>query len=48
MKRIKIFLLGMIEFRHNVTSHFEGSELNTYDKGRDLAHLITLRFFDTN
>lgn len=46
MKKIKIFLLGMWEFRMNSTTHFDEPEIETYDAGRDFAHRITLRKFE--
>lgn len=46
MKTIKLFLLGMWEFRQNVTTHFDYPEIETYDNGREFAHCITLRLFE--
>jgi hypothetical protein len=46
MTKIKIFLLGMWEFRRDVTTHFDYPEINYYDQGRDFAHKITFRYFD--
>jgi hypothetical protein len=46
MKTIKIFLLGMWEFRSNVTTHFDEPEIEIYDSGRDFAHRITFRKFE--
>jgi hypothetical protein len=46
MRRIKIFLLGMREFRMDATTHFDYPEINTYDWGREVAHILTLRIFD--
>lgn len=46
MKRIKIFLLGMWEFRMSSTTHFDYPEIEIYDSGRELAHKLTFRFFE--
>jgi hypothetical protein len=46
MTRIKTFILGMIEFRNECTTHFGDDLIETYDAGRDFAHRITFRKFD--
>lgn len=46
MRKIRIFLLGMCEFRAMVTSHFDYPEIEIYDKGRDFAHKLTFRLFE--
>jgi len=56
MKRIKAFILGMIEFRSDYTWTDPARDDNivgdytaldaSYDSGRDLAHRLTLRYFD--
>lgn len=46
MKKIKIFLLGMKEFRSDITTSFDEDCINTYDWGREIAHRLTFRFFD--
>lgn len=47
MKNIQAFVLGMYEFRRDLTTHFDADALiETYDKGRDLAHRLTLRKYD--
>jgi hypothetical protein len=39
--------LGAREFRLTVTSHFDDEDLlESYDSGRELAHLLTLRRFE--
>ena len=45
------FLLGIYEFRRDWTTSFVGqpneeSKYNCYDRGRELAHLLTLRKWD--
>jgi hypothetical protein len=46
MRKVKIFLLGVWEFRRNVTTSFDDKEINVYDRGREFAHRITFRFFE--
>lgn len=46
MHTIRAFILGMWEFRRDFTTHFDGSQINTYDRARDLAHRLTLRRYD--
>lgn len=36
----------MKEFRLQTTTHFDYPEINWYDWGREIAHRITLRFFE--
>jgi hypothetical protein len=49
MTRIKAFLLGIREFRTSFTLHYEDlAALEAYDRGRDLAHTLTLRQFEEN
>lgn len=46
-KKIRAFVLGVREFRLGSTTHFEDYDLLcTYDRGRDLAHRVTLRHWD--
>lgn len=43
------FLNGMREFRTDFTTHYDDYDLLcTYDKGRDVAHRITFRYWDHN
>lgn len=47
MKNVKAFLLGMYEFRRSFTQGYESYSLReSYDKGRDLAHALTLRRYE--
>jgi len=46
MSKLRIFLLGMLEFRLSVTTHFDEPEINTYDAGREFMHRLTLRYFE--
>lgn len=46
MKHIYAFFLGMLEFRSSFTTGFTFPLDHTYDRGRDFAHVITLRRFE--
>ena len=47
MKNIKAFILGIKEFKLTYTTHIENyHESVYYEKGIDLAHKITFRYFD--
>lgn len=46
MKSVYYFILGMIEFRTELTSSVPDDYIETYDSGRDFAHRLTLRMFD--
>jgi hypothetical protein len=46
MKKLSIFITGMLEFRQNSTSNFNNQEIETYDSGRDFAHFLTFRIFE--
>jgi hypothetical protein len=43
---LKAFLLGMREFRSDFTTNCPGEE-EAYDWGREIAHRLTLRRFET-
>ena len=44
---MKAFLLGMFEFRSQVTAHFDDYFMAyRYDQGRELAHRLTFRYFE--
>lgn len=45
-KKIKAFILGMTEFRCDITTHFDDDLIEVYDAGRELAHKITMRKFE--
>lgn len=48
MRRVYAFILGIVEFRSMYTTHFSRySEMLAYDTGRNLAHRLTLRKFET-
>jgi hypothetical protein len=46
MTRIYAFLLGVVEFRQTITTHFDHPLINDYDWGREWAHRLTLRAFE--
>lgn len=47
MKKMQAFFLGMTEFRLSLTTHYEDDDLlEAYDCGRELAHRMTMRFFE--
>ncbi len=47
IRRVRAFLLGVLEFRSCYTTHFsEWSAMCAYDEGRELAHRLTLRRFE--
>lgn len=43
---MKYFIMGILEFRSSFTTSVPDEHLETYDKGRDFAHKITLRVYD--
>ena len=47
MRRVKAFLLGMAEFRSIWTTNPGEDLIEDYDAGRDLAHRLTLRRWDS-
>lgn len=46
MKKLQAFLLGIREFRSDVTTNLDSAYGHNYDKGRDFAHQITMRKWD--
>ena len=46
MKKVWAFLLGMFEFRSDLTTHFGGDLIEVYDQGREWAHKLTFRRFE--
>ena len=45
---IRAYVMGLYEFRRMFTTSFDtNEEYKYYDRGRDLAHALTLRHFDT-
>jgi hypothetical protein len=43
---IRAFILGIIEFRLSVTTHYDYPLIEAYDRGRELAHWLTFRRYD--
>lgn len=49
LRRPRTAWLGAREFRSDLTPHFEDYDaLESYDAGRELAHLLTLRRYDSS
>jgi hypothetical protein len=47
MTKLRAFILGVVEFRSEFTTHFENyADLLAYDTGRELAHKLTFRSFE--
>lgn len=47
MRTIRAFWRGVREFRVSFTTHYADPNLaRAYDIGRDLAHRLTLRYFE--
>lgn len=46
MDKLKAFLLGLREFRTDLTTHFDYPLIESYDAGRELAHRLTFRRYD--
>lgn len=44
--RVLAFLLGVWEFRSSLTSSQSDDLIEIYDRGRELAHKLTLRRFE--
>lgn len=45
-KHVYWYLLGMKEFLSMITTSPDGGYDETYDMGRDFAHVLTFRYFD--
>lgn len=48
MTRLRAFLMGMREFRRDLTTHYDEPLIQTYDWGREWAHRLTMRRWDDN
>ena len=47
MRKIKAFIVGMVEFRSFFTMYYTSYELKrAYDQGREFMHTITFRKFE--
>lgn len=47
LRRIHAFLRGVSEFRSDFTTYFGADLIETYDRGRELAHALTLRRYES-
>lgn len=47
MKTIRAFVLGILEFRSSVTTNPGDDYIEAYDWGRELAHRVTFRRFES-
>jgi hypothetical protein len=47
MKTIAVFFLGMAEFRSDCTTNPGDDLIEAYDLGREWAHRLTFRRFET-
>lgn len=47
LRRPRNAALGVREFRLGATTFFDPPQIDAYDAGRELAHLATLRRFET-
>ncbi len=45
-RRFVAYLNGIREFRLNVTTHYDGDLIESYDRGREHAHRLTFRRWD--
>jgi len=43
---IKAFIRGVIEFRSDLTTHYDYPLIESYDLGREWAHRLTFRIWD--
>lgn len=47
MKKLKAFLMGMVEFRSSFTMYYTSYDLKrVYDHGREFMHRVTLRRYE--
>ena len=46
LEKLLAYAKGMYEFRSDMTTGYDYPLIETYDKGRNRAHALTLRFFD--
>lgn len=47
MNKLFAYLRGMWEFRTDFTTHYGPDLIESYDSGRELAHRLTLRRFES-
>lgn len=46
MRHLRAFALGIREFRSDWTTSVDDEVVETYDRGRSLAHRLTMRKWD--
>jgi hypothetical protein len=46
MSKLAAFAKGIREFRSSFTTHYEWPLIESYDRGREIAHRFTLRRFE--
>lgn len=46
MRKILAFFQGMLEFRSDVTTSYSFPLIESYDAGREFAHILTFRRYD--
>jgi hypothetical protein len=46
MRKLRVWLLGVWEFRSDFTTYLGGDLIETYDAGREFAHRVTFRIWD--
>jgi hypothetical protein len=46
LDQIKAFILGVREFRSSFTTSYDEPLIESYDKGREMAHKLTFRKWD--
>jgi glycine cleavage system pyridoxal-binding protein P len=46
IRAMRAFLLGVLEFRETYTTSMPGDLIETYDRGREWAHRLTLRRYE--
>lgn len=46
MRKLLAYLHGMWEFRTDFTTSYAWDLIDYYDRGRDMAHRLTLRYWD--
>lgn len=48
LRHVTAFLWGIWEFRSDLTRHYPDPFIDSYDRGRELAHRLTFRRFEMN
>lgn len=45
--RLKSYIMGMREYRESITTNSGEELIESYDRGRDRAHALTMRRYET-